>query len=126
MGTNLNLTSSVLVKNVGKNGQGESLDAGASLSIKRKINDVTYNARITEATVMNVGSFKGAWLQLAKPLGEIAGLRLPVLTCFASLSSSRTASLCTDCKRYSITSPEYCLRYFPCNAIYLGPGHSTR
>jgi hypothetical protein len=69
MGTNIQSQASIFVKNVGKNLQGESLDGGASLSVKRKINDVTYSARITESTVTNVGSFKGAWVQIAKPLG---------------------------------------------------------
>lgn len=69
MGTNITSQASIFVKNVGKNLQGEALDGGASLSVKRKINDVTYSARITESTVTNVGSFKGAWLQIAKPIG---------------------------------------------------------
>jgi hypothetical protein len=95
MGTNINSTASILVKNVGKNLQGESLDAGATLGIKRKINDVTYSGRITEATVMNVGAFKGAWLSLSKPLGvnSFQDYRVPAVFLQQHSASSLCGSL---------------------------------
>lgn len=85
MGTNLNYLASLRVRFDGRSGQDEC-EAFSSLTIKRELSDMTYDAGISQS---NFASFLDhACLQLAKPLGAPQTTASGPLTSLMSSSHS--------------------------------------